>query len=258
MLLGFFKANFAPLQVRINTHYPPVEENCLEETFLQIYGEISSEHKDMIQWGQYVVERANAAYRVLFKDIDLSGNDYAVVWIREENSKVSVKHPCFVPIQLAKRIIANAKAAGRICPFPNHQSQWKSISKIAKEKYNVRLVSNYLRKRFCEIADDTNIKKSTAAFILGDDTKLRYETIHLARSYQIGLRPKWIDKLIAEFHNSGLARALCLDKQLLNQMRNSSISHYKDPLNQFSKLQDLENFHETVNLFYEQTHPIER
>jgi hypothetical protein len=203
MLLGFFKANFAPLQLRINTHYPPVEENCLEETFLQIYSEISSEHKDMIQWGQYVVERANVAYRVLFKDIDLSGNDYAVVWIREENSKVSVKHPC-------------------------------------------------------EIADDTNIKKSTAAFILGDDTKLRYETIHLARSYQIGLRPKWIDKLIAEFHNSGLARALCLDKQLLNQMRNSSISHYKDPLNQFCKLQDLENFHETVNLFYEQTHPIER
>lgn len=52
-ILGIFKANFAPLQLRVNTHFPPADENCSEGTFIKIFNEQDGETQDMIQWGQY-------------------------------------------------------------------------------------------------------------------------------------------------------------------------------------------------------------
>ncbi|MCL5067334.1 MAG: hypothetical protein M1368_03145, partial [Thaumarchaeota archaeon] len=75
-ILGIFRANFAPLSLRVNTHFDPPQENCTEGIFQEIYHAQDEETKDMIQWGQYVPERAKAAYRVPFEDIDLTRNDY--------------------------------------------------------------------------------------------------------------------------------------------------------------------------------------
>jgi hypothetical protein len=207
-ILGLFNANFAPLQVKISAHFPPAEENCSEGIFLEIYKRLDQETKDMIQWGQYVPERAKAAYRVSFDDIDLSRSDYAVVWIQATRSKTRAKHPCFVPIEFAKRIISNSKASGRKSPFPNHESLWKKVSQFAREEYKVRLVSNYLRKRYVDIAEQTTMPKSQAAFIMDDKIKIAKDGIHMDLVYGRGLR--FVVELITNYKNASLAPKLTI------------------------------------------------
>ncbi|MDG6906810.1 MAG: hypothetical protein JRN20_13600 [Nitrososphaerota archaeon] len=209
-ILGLFRANFAPLQLRVNTHFAPAEENCTEGIFQAIYQAQDQETKDMIQWGQYVPERAIAAYRVPFTDIDLTRKDYAIVWIQAQRSKTRTKHPCFVPIDFAKGVIQQANKSGRNCPFPNHQSLWKKLTAFAKQEYKVRLVSNYLRKRYVDIAESTTMPKAQAAFIMGDKTKIALEGIHLDLIYGRGLR--FVEELIKNYTDSGLDRALCIEQ----------------------------------------------
>lgn len=209
-ILGIFRANFAPLQLRINTHFPPARENCSEATFIETFNAQDDETKDMIQWGQYVPERAKAAYLVPFEDIDISRRDYAIVTIKAIRSKSRTEHPCFVPIDFAKRVIETAKSSGRKCPFPNYASRWKAITAFAKEQHNVRLISNYLRKRYIDIADATTMPKSQAAFIMGDKTKIIKEGIHLDLIYGRGLR--FIETLIGNYTQSGLSNLLKIDK----------------------------------------------
>jgi len=63
-ILGIFRHNFAPLNVRINTHFEPAEENCTEGIFQEIYSKLTEEQRLMIQWALFLPERATAAYRV--------------------------------------------------------------------------------------------------------------------------------------------------------------------------------------------------
>ncbi len=207
-ILGIFRANFAQLQLRVNTHFPLTEENCTEGIFLEIYKHLDQETKGMIQWGQCVPERAKAAYRISSQDIDLTRQDYAIVWIHAQRSKMRVKHPCFVPIDFAKQVISNAQAAKRTCPFPNHEPRWKTVTKFAKDEFKVRLVSNYLRKRFVDIASKTTIPPSYAAFIMGDKTRIQQTGIHLDLIYGTGLR--FIDELTEQISKSKLTEALTI------------------------------------------------
>ena len=167
----------------------------------------------MLQWGQYVPERAAAAYRVPFQDIDLTRQDYAIVWIQAQRSKTRTKHPCFVPINFAKRVIENAKTANRTCPFPNHEPLWKRVTAFAKTEYKVRLVSNYLRKRYVDIAEQTTMPKTQASFLMGDKTKMKQDEIHLATIYGRGQR--FIEELIANYTKSALAQALTIEGSTL-------------------------------------------
>ncbi len=207
---GIFRANFAPLQVRINTHFPPAEENCTKGIFTAIYHQLNQEQQDMIQWGLYVPERAKAAYRVPFADIDLTRNDYAVVAIaglrpnaNGIRSKMRVDHPCLVPIEFAKRVIANAKAAGNNCPFPSHEWLWAQVSKFARDEYKVTLRSNMTRKLFEAAAQHSTLMPSIAAFIMGDKTKLA-TTGHLPLIYNPELRPMEREQFIKDYHDSGI------------------------------------------------------
>ena len=198
-ILGIFKSNFAPLQLRLYNHFEPTEENCTEGIFQEIYEHLTPEQQDMIQWGQYAPERAKATYRVPYEDIDLSRTDYAIITIQSLRSKARVKHPCFIPIGFAKRIIEQAKASRRNCPFPNHESEWKLITEFAKREYHVRLISNYLRKRFEGIAEDSGITPSLAAFLMGDKGMIN-ATGHLPLFYNPNLRTSLnLENMIQEF-----------------------------------------------------------
>lgn len=170
-LLGIFRGNFAPLNLRIFSHFSAAEENCTEGIFVEIWNHLDQESKDMIQWNCYVPERTKAACRVPFEDIDLSRSDYAIVTIQQDRSKTRVKHPCFVPIKFAKRVVESAKASGRRCPFPNHESLWKKITALAKQEYKVRLVSNRCRKFFEDTAYETPLSPAIACFINGGQNK---------------------------------------------------------------------------------------
>ncbi len=214
-ILGIFRANFAQIHTRVNTHFPAPAENCTEEIFLQIFAKLTPEQQDMIQWQQYVPERVKAACRVPLTDIDLSREDYAVVRIAGTTpnangirSKARVDHPCFVPIDFTKKVIERAAKAKRNCPFPTHEAEWKKITKIAKNEYQVRLVSNYLRKRYEDIAADSRIHPTIAAFLMGDKTKLDKVGIHLDLIY--GRRLRFNDKLAAEVTKSNLTTSLTI------------------------------------------------
>jgi len=215
---GIFRANFALLQVRVNTHAPPTAENITRGIFREIYTKLTQEQQDMIQWGTYVPERAKSAYRIPLTDIDLSRNDFAIVHIAGERpnangirSKMRVSHPGLPPIGFARRVVAAAQRSGRNCPFPNHESLWKQITAFARDEYKVRLVSNYTRKYFEDAADDSRLTPSIAAFILGDKTKLA-ATGHIPLVYNPKLRAAEIERLIQDYAQSGITEALTLPR----------------------------------------------
>ncbi|MHB1909071.1 MAG: hypothetical protein ACYCQJ_09425 [Nitrososphaerales archaeon] len=99
------------------------------------------------------------------------------------------------------------------------------MSDFAKEEFHVRLVSNYLRKRYEDIAHDTTIPKSIAAFLMGDKTKIAQEGIHLDLFYGRNLR--FNEKLIEYFHNSGLAEALNIENPKIPQSNINEIAELK-------------------------------
>lgn len=208
-LLGIFRANFTPLQLRVNTHFEPVQEDCTEEIFREILAHLTPEQRDMIQWNIYFPQRATAAYRVPYEAIDLSRSDYAIVWFQahSENytNKARVTHPCLVPINFAKRIIANGRAVGRTEPFRNHRGEWNQITRFAKTEFGVRLVSNYCRKFFEDKAEDSKLAPSVSAFLMGDKTKLA-QTGHLPLFYNNKL--KFIEKIVQAYKESGLEHLL--------------------------------------------------
>ena len=220
-ILGIFRANYAPLQARVNTHFPPAEENCTRGIFTEIYKQLNQEQRDMIQWGLYVPERAKAAYRIPFEDIDTSRKDFAIVLSRGSRpnalgirNKMRVDHICLPPVDFAKRIIANAQAAGNNCVFPTHEWLWTQITAFALREHGVRLVSNYTRKLFLATAEDTTLKPSRAAFIMGDKTRLQHEGVHMDLIYNPGLRPMERQRFIEDYARSGLTEKLDLSYQV--------------------------------------------
>lgn len=156
-------------------------------------------------------QRAKAAYRIPWERIDESRSDYAIAWIEPEVgiNKSRVKHPAFIPIQFYNRVKANAMASGRFCPFPNHESLWRTITAFAKQEYHVRLVSNYTRKFFEDKGEDSRLAPSVAAFLMGDKTKLA-QTGHLPLFYNNKL--KFVERIAQEYKQSGLEHLLDLSR----------------------------------------------
>lgn len=222
-ILGMFAANFANLDLRINTHFEPASEDCTEGIFREIYSQLTPEQQDMIQWNLYYPQRAQPAYRIPLNEIDVSRKDYAIITIKPHHAnysnKARVKHPAIIPLKFAKRVIANADAAHRKAVFPNHVSQWKKITAFAKQEYNVKLTSKYCRKLYEDKAEDSTLKPSIAAFLMGDKTKLQ-QTGHLPQFYNLKL--KFIEKIIADYKQSGIEELLTMpnNKHLLQQTPN--------------------------------------
>jgi hypothetical protein len=82
-ILGIFRHNFAPLNLRVNTHFPPAEENCSEGTFREIFYHLMEEQKAIVQWGLCFPERATACYQIPLDDIDLY-NAHRNEWPKSE------------------------------------------------------------------------------------------------------------------------------------------------------------------------------
>lgn len=198
-----------PLQLRIDTHPEPAEQNCTEGILREIFKHLTPQQQDMVQWGLYLPQRAKATYLIPLNKIDLSRSDYAIATIEPTVgiNKARVKHPCFIPIQFAKHIIESAKAANLNCPFPTYVWQWKQITKFAKDEYHVKLQSKTLRNFFESIASKTTLPPAIAAFVMGDKTKLN-ATGHLPLIYNASLR--FWDELAQEYTLSGITAKLDL------------------------------------------------
>jgi hypothetical protein len=94
--------------------------------------------------------------------------NYVLIHIRAEDTKVRHIHACIIPKGLADRIRAYAHQLGRQTPFPNHETLWREITKLALAKFGIRLTSHYLRKRFYTIAGKSGIPVNSADYLMGD------------------------------------------------------------------------------------------
>jgi hypothetical protein len=201
-ILGIFKANFARLNVSINNHFEPTEEDCSTETFIRVWEAMDEETQDLIQWGVYYPERSSACWRITFSEFQTVGN-YAVAWTAafsdHYRNKSKVKHPAIIPLAFFNKVKDRAQAAGRDQPFPNSRSRFKNtISPFTKKEFNEKLVSNRGRKFFEEMADKAHVSPAISAFLMGDKTKMN-QSGHLALIYNTALRQKGLQSIITEF-----------------------------------------------------------
>ena len=201
-ILGIFKANFAKLNVSINNHFEPYEEDCSTETFIRVWEAMDEETQDLLQWGVYYPERSSACWRITFSEFQVVGN-YAVAWTAAFSeyyrNKTKVKHPAIIPLQFYNRVKTRAEAAGRNQPFPNHKSRFKNtIAFFARKEFREKLVSNRGRKYFEEMADRAHVSPAISAFLMGDKTKMN-QSGHLALIYNTALRQKGLQNIITEY-----------------------------------------------------------
>lgn len=201
-ILGIFKANFARLNVLINNHFEPFEEDCSTETFLRVWEAMDKETQDLVQWGVYYPERSSACWKIRFSEFQTVG-DYAVAWVSafsdHYRNKSKVKHPAIIPLAFFTRVRGRAEAAGRDQPFPNHKSKFKyTITPFARREFKEKLVSNRGRKFFEEMADRAHVSPAISAFLMGDKTKMN-QSGHLALIYNTALRQKGLQNIITEY-----------------------------------------------------------
>jgi len=201
-ILGIFKANFARLNVSINNHFEPNEEDCSTETFLRVWEAMDEETQDLIQWGVYYPERSSACWNIRFSEFQTMGK-YAVAWVApfsdSYRNKSKVKHPAIIPLPFFTKVKANAEAAGRDQPFPNHRSKFKyKVTPFARSEFKEKLVSNRGRKLFEEMADKAHVSPAISAFLMGDKTKMN-QSGHLALIYNTALRQKGLQNIISEY-----------------------------------------------------------
>ena len=201
-ILGIFKANFAKLNVSVNNHFEPYDEDCSTENFIRVWEAMDEETQDLIQWGVYYPERSSACWRIKFSEFQIMGN-YAVAWTAafsdHYRNKSKVKHPAIIPLSFFNKVRKHAEAAGRDQPFPNHKSRFKNtITPFARKEFNEKLVSNRGRKYFEEMADRSHVSPAISAFLMGDKTKMN-QSGHLALIYNTALRQKGLQNIVTEY-----------------------------------------------------------
>ncbi len=102
-------------------------------------------------------QRISALAELDISQFDLSDPDVCVIHIYKHQNKSRLEHPTLIPKEIALKLLELCKATGRTQPFPNHESLWKEITLFARQNYNLRLTSHYLRRRYHSTAQDTPI-----------------------------------------------------------------------------------------------------
>ncbi len=157
-----------------------------------IYRSLTEEQQLIIDYQAYAGERiACLCKNISTNQIEKFNEKYSIIRIQPQQTKARYRHICIIPIQLAEKILHVAKTTKRENPFPNYESIWREITKLAKNKYGVRLTSHYLRKRFHSIAQKTPMPINDWDFLMGD----KMEAGHHANTYTL---EDWSD-LITEY-----------------------------------------------------------
>jgi len=117
----------------------------------------------------YSGERINAISRITPKDIRLDLDEqFAVIFFDGSTTKNHIKHFSICPKFVALQVLEIMQKTHRNKAFPNYQQLWKKITTFAKDEFNVRYTSHYLRARFETIADDTGISMNKVAYLMGE------------------------------------------------------------------------------------------
>ncbi|MBI2183676.1 MAG: hypothetical protein HYU39_01825 [Thaumarchaeota archaeon] len=216
-LIGIFKANRCNIVAKSDSHLASPQTKFISDGIIKaIYKDLPAEHQLLMSMQAHSGQRIAAISKLTFDKWDMTTSDkYALLNIPQIANKSRIAHPTIIPKPLAQEIIKHATQAQRRSAFPNSESLWRDITKLAAEKYGVRLISHYLRKRFQTIASDTQMNPNEWCLLMGAmPTKG-----HLPEIYSLND----LNKIIQDY-DTHLSNALALDK---NQTKET---HQEPPL----------------------------
>lgn len=191
-ILGVFRANRVPLSLHIDTHLEhPRTEPISEGILAAIYSDLDPELRTLVDLSAYGGERVHAMCTFEPDQVELD-TQVAIIHFHSYQTKTRLAHPSIIPRELFERVTSIEKETGRLQPFPNYPSLWKKIAQFSKSKYNVRLTSHYLRKRFFSIAEETPMPVNHWDFLMGSSQR----TGHEANVYSLYFRNKLISEYI--------------------------------------------------------------
>ena len=180
-LKGIFKANRCPLNISIDNHFNAKTPKISEGILQAIYNSLDNEHQSLIDLQAFSGERVQCICTVNTTQIKTSNDKYSIVQVKPFQTKARIEHPSIIPNAVADKVLTIAKRAGRETPFPNYNSLWRDITKLALDKFNVRLTSHYLRKRFFSIAEKTPMPTNHWDLLMGSQK----QTGHCAENYSL-------------------------------------------------------------------------
>jgi hypothetical protein len=155
-ILGTFRTNFAQLEMHIHITSEaktiPISESILRA--IRLDTELTADEQNAIDLMAYGAERVQALSKLPLENVHLVENSTAALLDTPTSlSKTGLNHPSVIPKELAERLLEKATRLGYQCLVPNYHTIWQRVTRLAKEKYNVRLTSHYFRKRFETLAE---------------------------------------------------------------------------------------------------------
>jgi hypothetical protein len=210
-LKGIFKANRCALQISIDNHFNAKTPKISEGILQAIYKSLDHEHQSLIDLQAFSGERVQCISTINTSQIKTFNDKYAIIEVKPFQTKARIEHASIIPKSLADRVLKIAKQTGRETPFPNHKSLWRDITKLALDKFNVRLTSHYLRKRFFSIAEKTPMPTNHWDLLMGSQK----QTGHCAENYSL----EDYSELVEEY-----------DRYLANALDLSSPYREKEPI----------------------------
>jgi hypothetical protein len=197
---GIFRANHCPLTASIKQPQARKEKRISAGILKAIYQALPREELRLLaDLGAFAPERAHAIYTTPISAWEDFNQSYTLIRFDPSKTKVNYEHIGIIPRQLADRIRAYAKQTGRYpqAPFPNYETLWAEITKLALSKFGIRLTSKYLRKEFTAKAKKTPMPPNDWDFLAGHKQKIGNQAHHydpeddasLVREYDKYLAP---------------------------------------------------------------------
>jgi len=149
IILGVFRRNYATLQMSVHVSSDHQTIPIAEPTLRAIWKDLTPELRDVLDLMAYGAERVNALSMLPLENVHLiEGSNVAILDIPARLSKTGARHPSIIPKDLAERLLERATTLNSKTLNRGYKHDWTKITKLTKTKFNVRLTSHYLRKRF--------------------------------------------------------------------------------------------------------------
>jgi hypothetical protein len=163
-----FKANRCPLQASFNTSFTHSTKKISPGILKAIYHSLGTEHQAAIDLQAYAGERVQAICTVPINQWEDYNTRYTLIHIHAKQTKARNEHICIIPRTVADQIRGICGLTKRNRPFPNYETIWREITKLALDRFGTRITSHYLRKRFHTIAGKSAMPVNSWDYLMGD------------------------------------------------------------------------------------------
>ena len=201
LVKGVFKANSCPLNANLEQPRPRKEKRISAGILKGVYEALPRDELRLLtDLCAFVPER----YRAVCVKTPISAwedyNDkYTIIRFDPAKTKVHYDHIGILPRTLADRIREYAKQTRRYpdAPFPNAETLWREVTRLALDNFGVRLTSKYLRKEYTAKAKKTQMPTNDWDFLAGHKQRIGNQAHHydpedddnLVREYDKYLAP---------------------------------------------------------------------